>query len=154
MKQSPVNNDRKTPSSKVFEESEIDQESCGSSSEDTETYSPKSVVSRTMIRPVKNANVDVFGPRARNQIERIRAEDSHIGEDIGECFIVKICGAGLDEDVSRPASPLSRINAVRMNTSLKSVIPSNQHRLNTDDVTAGFEPSNSVTNVPNLWAHM
>ncbi|KAL8266322.1 hypothetical protein R6Q59_003666 [Mikania micrantha] len=118
MKQSPVNNDRKTPSSKVFEESEIDQESYGSSSEDTETYSPKSVVSRTMIRPVKNANVDVFGPRARNQIERIRAEDSHIGEDIGECLIVKICGAGLDEDVSRPASPLSRMDAVRMNTGL------------------------------------
>ncbi|KAI3813201.1 hypothetical protein L1987_17919 [Smallanthus sonchifolius] len=116
-----VNNDRKTPSSNVFEESEIDRESYGSLSEDMETYSPKSVVSRTKRWPaaVKNVNVDGFGRRVRSQIERIRAEDSHLGEDIGECLIVKICGAGHEEDViifSRPASPLSGKVAARMNT--------------------------------------
>ncbi|KAJ0432987.1 hypothetical protein HanIR_Chr17g0865301 [Helianthus annuus] len=104
-----VKNDRKTTSSsfKVFEESD------GSSSEDMESYSPKSVVLRR--RVVKNLNMnmnvngDVFGRRVRNQIERIRAEDSHLGEDIGECLYVKICGAGHeeDQDVVRPASPLS-----------------------------------------------
>ncbi|MFS8031964.1 hypothetical protein Hanom_Chr17g01552111 [Helianthus anomalus] len=102
-----VKNDRKTTSSlfKAFEESD------GSSSEDMESYSPKSVVLRR--RVVKNVNMnvngDVFGRRVRNQIERIRVEDSHLGEDIGECLYVKICGVGYeeDQDVVRPASPLS-----------------------------------------------
>ncbi|KAF5755018.1 hypothetical protein HanRHA438_Chr17g0807941 [Helianthus annuus] len=98
-----VKNDRKTTSSfKVFEESD------GSSSEDMESYSPKSVVLRRR-KVVKNVNRDVFGRRVRNQIERIRAEDLHLGEDIGECLYVKICGAGHeeDQDVVRPASLLS-----------------------------------------------
>ncbi|KAI3699733.1 hypothetical protein L2E82_44213 [Cichorium intybus] len=90
-------NDRKTATLKVFEE--CDPESYGSSSEETETYSPKSVVSKARKWPatVKDVNVDVFGRRTRNQIERIRAEDSHLGEDIGECLIAKRQGCGEDE---------------------------------------------------------
>ncbi|KAK1438888.1 hypothetical protein QVD17_04700 [Tagetes erecta] len=101
------NNHLKTPSV------EIDRESYGSSSEDIDNYSPKSVVSRTTRRwpPVVKR-------RVRSQIERIRAEDSHLGEDIGECLILKICSAVSydDDDVSRPASPLSGIKGVDLHS--------------------------------------
>ncbi|KAI3503340.1 hypothetical protein L1887_31780 [Cichorium endivia] len=113
-------NDRKTATLKVLEE--CDPESYGSSSEETETYSPKSVVSKARKWPatVKDVNVDVFGRRTRNQIERIRAEDSHLGEDIGECLIAKVSVGSHDlMDVmifSRPASPLSGKVAAGMNT--------------------------------------
>ncbi|KAI3503338.1 hypothetical protein L1887_31778 [Cichorium endivia] len=107
-------NNRKTPTLKVFEEFETDQESnYGSSSEDIEIYSPKSVVSKERKWPatVKDVNGEFSGRRTRNQIERIRAEESHLGEDFGECLIARVSGAGYDlVDVmifSRPASPLS-----------------------------------------------
>ncbi|CAI9276990.1 unnamed protein product [Lactuca saligna] len=118
-------NDQKTPTMfKVFEEFETDGQSYESSSEDMETYSPKSVVKKLRKWPatVKDINVDAFSRRVRNQIERIRAEDSHLGEDIGECLIAKVSVSVHDlVDVvifSRPASPLSgkipaRINMVQ-----------------------------------------
>ncbi|KAI3824044.1 hypothetical protein L1987_05491 [Smallanthus sonchifolius] len=95
-----LNNDRKTPTLKAFEES------YGSYSEDMENYnySPKLVVSRMMTWP---AAVKDVSRRARNQIERIRAEDSHLGEDIGECLITRVCGSDDVMIFSRPASPLS-----------------------------------------------
>ncbi|CAI9276991.1 unnamed protein product [Lactuca saligna] len=124
MKQSStVTGDRTTPTTlKVFAEFETDRESYGSSSEETETYSPKSVVTKGRKSPatVKDGSVDVFGRRVRNQIERIRAEDSHLGEDIGECLIARVTGASHDMvDVlifSRPASPLSGKAPARSNS--------------------------------------
>ncbi|KVI02491.1 hypothetical protein Ccrd_019168 [Cynara cardunculus var. scolymus] len=116
-------NDRKTPMLKIFEESETDRESYGSSSEDMENYSPKSVVSKVRKWPVSTVK-DIFGRRCvHSQIVRIRAEDSHLGEDIGECLIAKISGAGHDlvDDIvfSRPASPLSGKVSPRINMAWK-----------------------------------
>ncbi|CAH1413097.1 unnamed protein product [Lactuca virosa] len=107
------NDNRKTSMSKVFDEFVTDSESYGSSSEDMETSSPKSVVSKVRKWPaaVKDVNVDVIGRRIRNQIERIRAEDSHLGEDIGQCLIANVSSSGhhlVDVVIfSRAASPLS-----------------------------------------------
>ncbi|GJX27740.1 hypothetical protein Tco_0235819 [Tanacetum coccineum] len=89
---------------KVFEQFETDRDS--SSSDDMESYSPKSVVLKVNKWP------SVKERRVRNQIERIRLEDSHLGEDIGECLVAyKVCGSDVvDVNVvifSRPASPLS-----------------------------------------------
>lgn len=117
-KQSRANTDRKTSMFKVFDQ-EFD--AC-SSSEDMDSYSPKSVVSkaRKSRSPVKD--VDIFGRLSvRNQIERIRAEDSHLGEDIGECLIARICNDQIEDVIifSRPASPLSgrkHLSSPRINT--------------------------------------
>ncbi|GJR10221.1 alpha-tubulin [Tanacetum coccineum] len=73
---------------------------------DMESYSPKSVVLKVNKWP------SVKERRVRNQIERIRLEDSHLGEDIGECLVAyKVCASDVvDVNVmifSRPASPLS-----------------------------------------------
>ncbi|KAI3665885.1 hypothetical protein L6452_44520 [Arctium lappa] len=107
------NNDRKTPMLKAFEEFETDRESYGSSSsEDVENYSPKSVVSKVRKWPMPAVAVkDIRRCVVHSQIVRIRSEDSHLGEDIGECLIAKVYGAGYDlvDDMifSRSASPLS-----------------------------------------------
>ncbi|KAL4568453.1 hypothetical protein LXL04_024066 [Taraxacum kok-saghyz] len=113
MKQSRVTgdqktNDRRTSMLKVFEEFET--ENYASSSDDSETYSPKSVVTKVRKWPATMKDVNVR--RVRNQIERIRAEDSHLGEDLGECLIAMVSST-TDHDLvdvmnfSRPASPLS-----------------------------------------------
>ncbi|PWA36245.1 hypothetical protein CTI12_AA601830 [Artemisia annua] len=90
---------------KAFEQFETDRLE-SSSSDDMESYSPKSVVMKVSKWP------SVKERRVRNQIERIRLEDSHLGEDIGECLVAyKVCGSDVvDVNVvifSRPASPLS-----------------------------------------------
>lgn len=105
-----------------FEKFDTDPESYRSSSEDMETYSPKSVVSMVRKSPaaVKDVNVYVFSRRIRNQIERIRAEDSHLGEHIGECLIANVSSSGhhlVDVVIfSRASSPLSgKVAATRIN---------------------------------------
>ncbi|XP_024978067.1 uncharacterized protein LOC112515461 [Cynara cardunculus var. scolymus] len=102
--------DRKTMTSwKVLKEIETDLESNASSSEDMEYYSPKSVVAKKW--PVTVKEVNLSGVRFCDQVTRIRAEDSQIGEDIGEFCIGKFGGAGNGRvDVmifSRRPSPLS-----------------------------------------------
>lgn len=79
---------------KILKEIETDQLSNASSSEDTEYYSPKSVVVKKWSR----------GERVYNPVERIRCEDSLIGEDIiAQGYKNKFVSAGR---LSRPASPL------------------------------------------------
>lgn len=80
---------------KIIKEIETDQESNASSSEDTEYYSPKSVVVKKWSR----------GERVYNPVERIRCEDSLIGEDIiiAQGYKNKFVSAGR---LSKPASPL------------------------------------------------
>ncbi|PWA77806.1 hypothetical protein CTI12_AA220930 [Artemisia annua] len=82
---------KKMMSLKILKEIETDQESNASSSEDTEYYSPKSVVVKKWSR----------GERVYNPVERIRCEDSLIGEDF--IYKNKFVSAGR---LSRPASPL------------------------------------------------
>lgn len=79
----------------VLKEIETDQES-NASSEDMETYSPKSVVVKKEVSATR--------AKINNPILRIRSEDRKIGEDIGEGFVTKLVNDRIL--VARPTSPL------------------------------------------------
>ncbi|XP_073272493.1 uncharacterized protein [Primulina huaijiensis] len=83
---------------------DMDQESCGSSTEEVE--SPRSVMMMIAADGRNDRKSGGDKVRAHNQVLRIRAEDLHLGDDIGEGKLNKF---GFRDFVifSRPVLPAS-----------------------------------------------